>query len=457
MRAMLAHALESLRDVVPAGVEEALLPADVSAGGAPDSSLAGHFDPNAHEATTATVATAAATTAAATTPREKAPAPTADGRAQHTHRGVVCDGCNGNVVGSRFKCLECPDFDLCGTCEALGRHPEHVLARMRGHSHEQARLVHRLHSHASASAGHGRRGRGWGCRRGWAGSGGAASQHEHEHEHERQRQPQCIGAGTTLPPAGAARGAYGPGIVQIQHSLISIGAMHPSAIRFRAGYFGPCTEAAIHGLARSSGGVFTDDVRNQVLACLAAHDDAPATAATPGPAEAGGPQPQPAARRAPTAAPATTTPTPRNGHRRGPFVERSQYYDEGTGSLSQDKAFAMIEKEIDELPRSSHDRDHKNSVCDIKTKHMRQFLAEEDNGVHPDDPDPEQWRDFVFSRLGDWGIAPAVDDAAPPCRGGKWGEELEQLVAMGFANPAENTRLLDLHNGNLELVVAGLL
>ncbi|XP_020854304.1 sequestosome-1 isoform X2 [Phascolarctos cinereus] len=43
------------------------------------------------------------------------------------HPNVVCDGCNGPVVGSRFKCTVCPDYDLCSTCEAKGLHKEHNM------------------------------------------------------------------------------------------------------------------------------------------------------------------------------------------------------------------------------------------------------------------------------------------------------------------------------------------
>nr|XP_057914258.1 sequestosome-1 [Doryrhamphus excisus] len=43
------------------------------------------------------------------------------------HPNVTCDGCNGPVVGVRFKCSVCPDYDLCSTCQGRGTHTEHAL------------------------------------------------------------------------------------------------------------------------------------------------------------------------------------------------------------------------------------------------------------------------------------------------------------------------------------------
>merc|ERR1712209_332836 len=51
-------------------------------------------------------------------------------RGAQVHWGVVCDGCDGPVVGPRYKCLVCPDYDLCATCEARGLHAQHKMIRL---------------------------------------------------------------------------------------------------------------------------------------------------------------------------------------------------------------------------------------------------------------------------------------------------------------------------------------
>ncbi|KAJ3587834.1 hypothetical protein NHX12_011429 [Muraenolepis orangiensis] len=43
------------------------------------------------------------------------------------HANVTCDGCEGPVSGTRFKCTVCSDYDLCSACQAKGLHREHVL------------------------------------------------------------------------------------------------------------------------------------------------------------------------------------------------------------------------------------------------------------------------------------------------------------------------------------------
>lgn len=39
------------------------------------------------------------------------------------HRNFTCDGCETHpIVGVRYKCSVCPDFDFCSTCETNKEH-----------------------------------------------------------------------------------------------------------------------------------------------------------------------------------------------------------------------------------------------------------------------------------------------------------------------------------------------
>ncbi|XP_049634214.1 sequestosome-1 isoform X2 [Suncus etruscus] len=59
--------------------------------------------------------------------REHRPPCAQDGAPRNlVHPNVICDGCNGPVVGTRFKCSVCPDYDLCAACEGKGLHQEHA-------------------------------------------------------------------------------------------------------------------------------------------------------------------------------------------------------------------------------------------------------------------------------------------------------------------------------------------
>jgi len=46
------------------------------------------------------------------------------------HPGVVCDVCEENIKGIRYKCTTCLDYDLCGKCEGKGLHSEHEMMRI---------------------------------------------------------------------------------------------------------------------------------------------------------------------------------------------------------------------------------------------------------------------------------------------------------------------------------------
>jgi hypothetical protein len=49
---------------------------------------------------------------------------------KHHHIGVICDRCDGEVRGHRYKCLLCADYDLCEACERTGHHSEHAMMRI---------------------------------------------------------------------------------------------------------------------------------------------------------------------------------------------------------------------------------------------------------------------------------------------------------------------------------------
>eukprot|EP01114_Cavostelium_apophysatum_P019302 TRINITY_DN6183_c0_g1_i1.p1 TRINITY_DN6183_c0_g1~~TRINITY_DN6183_c0_g1_i1.p1 ORF type:complete len:121 (-),score=5.55 TRINITY_DN6183_c0_g1_i1:41-403(-) len=50
-----------------------------------------------------------------------------------SHDGYVCDRCGMNpIVGLRYKCSTCPDFDLCSGCESLDLHDaKHLFLKIR--------------------------------------------------------------------------------------------------------------------------------------------------------------------------------------------------------------------------------------------------------------------------------------------------------------------------------------
>lgn len=46
------------------------------------------------------------------------------------HANVSCMCCHGPVAGFRYKCVVCPDFDICGRCESKASHPGHDMIRI---------------------------------------------------------------------------------------------------------------------------------------------------------------------------------------------------------------------------------------------------------------------------------------------------------------------------------------
>ncbi|CAF2556983.1 unnamed protein product [Rotaria sp. Silwood2] len=46
------------------------------------------------------------------------------------HPGVECDNCKGSIIGFRYKCVICPNYDLCEKCSLSGIHSEHNMIKI---------------------------------------------------------------------------------------------------------------------------------------------------------------------------------------------------------------------------------------------------------------------------------------------------------------------------------------
>ena len=55
-----------------------------------------------------------------------------------SHPGVTCDACNEKpIVGYRYKCVVCDDYDLCESCKDKGIHSGHHMRKMSSHGMQQ--------------------------------------------------------------------------------------------------------------------------------------------------------------------------------------------------------------------------------------------------------------------------------------------------------------------------------
>lgn len=68
--------------------------------------------------------------------------------ANEVHPNIICDICNVNIKGFRYKCIECPDYDLCSQCEVYGHHPEHCMLRLPTWFHWTSRHGKRCLNHS---------------------------------------------------------------------------------------------------------------------------------------------------------------------------------------------------------------------------------------------------------------------------------------------------------------------
>lgn len=46
------------------------------------------------------------------------------------HEGIICNVCSEQIIGFRYKCVMCDNYDLCQKCEMLELHEDHYMLRI---------------------------------------------------------------------------------------------------------------------------------------------------------------------------------------------------------------------------------------------------------------------------------------------------------------------------------------
>lgn len=49
---------------------------------------------------------------------------------QSSHCDIICNSCNKSILGFRYICITCADYDLCSKCEMLEAHGHHYMLRV---------------------------------------------------------------------------------------------------------------------------------------------------------------------------------------------------------------------------------------------------------------------------------------------------------------------------------------
>ena len=67
------------------------------------------------------------------------------------HKGIVCNKCGKiNLEGIRYKCAQCPNFNLCEKCEDNFNHNiKHIMVKMRYPAKDESELVSRINRNIS--------------------------------------------------------------------------------------------------------------------------------------------------------------------------------------------------------------------------------------------------------------------------------------------------------------------
>ncbi|KAH0951257.1 hypothetical protein HN011_011386 [Eciton burchellii] len=151
----------------------------------------------------------------------------------HLHPGVICDVCDKNIHGFRFKCMQCADYDLCSDCMSLGYHPEHYMVRMtepiewsschgRRLAHHMRKFMRKAHSKDDDRRGKsGKRG-GNSCPMFNSGDGVSAEQKRSKEQQRRDPSTEAATEATENPQQEATKDKFSQLMKMLETNLSSI-------------------------------------------------------------------------------------------------------------------------------------------------------------------------------------------------------------------------------------------
>merc|ERR1719333_857188 len=225
-------------------------------------------------------------------------------------------------------------------------------------------------------------------------------QREQEAKETQHPHYAFIPAGDVIPPFRAAFGSVGPGVVQLQHALIAVGAMSPDVIRYRAGFFGPGTTKAIRAYKADQGiesrayqhGTYDEAVYDSLIEKIDA------------------------------------------------LVNDSDSSGDG-GNAPDGQQQQPENTEAKEAAASKEDTDY--VVVDAAETTLTGGTSSPTSTAEADGEDSGADGADGYANAG-------------IIKGEQWEAELKGLADMGFVDTDENRRLLTLHHGALPFVIAGL-
>ncbi|XP_005182444.1 protein ref(2)P [Musca domestica] len=119
-------------------------------------------------------------------------APTSSDAAAAVHLNVECDSClMAPIVGFRYKCIQCPNYDLCQHCEAKHVHGDHMMIRMPNNN-----CPYVVDAWITAGAGCGRK---------------LGRKHHHGHHEKRWKSSTCAATAAGASTTGDATASNGDG------------------------------------------------------------------------------------------------------------------------------------------------------------------------------------------------------------------------------------------------------